>query len=93
MPFLFWKLIEESKTEGAEQLDFSPTDLDNEGLIGFKDQFGTARTQITYLRYSQATKEASEIPSRIPCAGQRSSSALPGVICWRLGRMLYRHMG
>ena len=68
MPFLFWKLIEESKTEGAEQLDFGRTDLDNEGLIRFKDQFGTVRTQITYLRYPQATKEASDIPSRFSCA-------------------------
>ena len=80
MPFLFWKLIEESKTEGAEQLDFGRTDLDNEGLIRFKDQFGTARTQITYLQYPQTTKEQVHFLRAFPVAGQlfslcRESSA------------------
>jgi CelD/BcsL family acetyltransferase involved in cellulose biosynthesis len=47
MPFLFWKLIEESKTAGAEQIDFGRTDLDNAGLTEFKDRFGTTRRKLS----------------------------------------------
>jgi CelD/BcsL family acetyltransferase involved in cellulose biosynthesis len=92
MPFLFWKLIEQSHAQHAVELDFGRTDLDNEGLIRFKDQFGTVRRKLTYLRYPKNTKEASAIPSQLPFAGQ-VFSMLPGAISWRLGGMLYRHMG
>ncbi len=43
MPFLFWRLIEETKASGAEKIDFGRSDLDNEGLITFKDRLGTRR--------------------------------------------------
>src|SRR5262249_12505979 len=51
MPFLFWKLIERSKATGAETLDFGRSDLDNEGLMTFKDRFGAKRKALTYYRY------------------------------------------
>jgi len=54
LPFLFWKLIEESKVEGAEQIDFGRTDLDNPGLIEFKDRLGATRKKLTYLRYPKS---------------------------------------
>jgi hypothetical protein len=92
MPFLFWKLIEESKADNAEELDFGRTDMDNEGLIRFKDQFGTTRTQITYMRYPPAAKQASAVSSQVPLVGH-IFSALPSFVSWRLGGVLYRHMG
>lgn len=92
MPFLFWKVISESKEEQAAELDFGRTELDNDGLLRFKDQFGTTRREITYLRHPQTTKEVGSISSRVPFAG-KIFSALPGAVSWRLGSMLYRHMG
>lgn len=93
MPFLFWKLIEESNAEQAVELDFGRTDLENEGLTRFKDQFGTVRTRLTYLRHPGARKKtASSIPTQFPVAGQ-IFSRLPESVCWRLGGLLYRHMG
>jgi len=92
MPFLFWKLIEESKAAGAEQIDFGRTDLDNDGLIRFKDQFGTVRRQITYLRYpvSAPGKWLSLSARSVP---RRLFSVLPDALASRAGRLVYRHLG
>jgi len=91
MPFLFWKLIEESKAVGAEQIDFGRTDLDNQGLIEFKDRFGTARRQLTYFRYPE-TLGKSFVASSLP-ATRRLFSVLPDALSSMAGKMLYRHIG
>ena len=92
MPFLFWKLIEESKMAGAEQLDLGRTDLDNEGLIEFKDRFGTTRRRITYLRYPETGREKGVVESCLP-ATRRLFSVLPDALSSIMGRLLYRHIG
>jgi lipid II:glycine glycyltransferase (peptidoglycan interpeptide bridge formation enzyme) len=92
MPFLFWKLIEESKTAGAEQIDFGRTDLDNNGLIEFKDRFGTIRRQLTYFRYPESTREKGVVATYLPAA-RRLFSVLPDALSSRAGQMLYRHIG
>jgi lipid II:glycine glycyltransferase (peptidoglycan interpeptide bridge formation enzyme) len=92
MPFLFWRLIEESKMAGAEQLDLGRTDLDNAGLVEFKDRFGAARKQITYLRYSNTAKKKSPVESYLP-ATRRLFSVLPDALSSTIGRLLYRHVG
>ena len=91
MPFLFWKLIEESKAAGAELIDFGRTDLDNKGLIDFKDRFGTTRKRLTYLRYPEGATGKSVVSS-LP-ATRRLFSILPDSLSSRLGGMLYRHIG
>jgi lipid II:glycine glycyltransferase (peptidoglycan interpeptide bridge formation enzyme) len=92
MPFLFWKLIEESKTAGAEQIDFGRTDLDNGGLVEFKDRLGTARRRVTYLRYPESKTEKSVVESYLPAA-RHLFSVLPDAVSSRTGRLLYRHIG
>jgi hypothetical protein len=92
MPFLFWNLIEESKAAGAEQIDFGRTDLDNEGLIAFKDRFGTSRRRLTYLRYPGSEAEKSAVASYLPAA-RHVFSVLPDALSSRMGGLLYRHIG
>jgi len=92
MPFLFWKLIEESKAAGAEQIDFGRTDLDNQGLIEFKDRFGTSRTRLTYLRYPESARDKSVVASYLP-AMRRLFSVLPDALSSTAGGLLYRHIG
>ena len=92
MPFLFWKLIEESKNEGAELIDFGRTDLENDGLVRFKDQFGATRKRLTYLRYPESAT-MNHPASTDMSAARRLFSVLPDVLSSRAGRMLYRHMG
>lgn len=92
MPLLFWKLIEESKCAGAEQIDFGRTDLDNEGLIEFKDRLGTTRKKITYLRYTESAGGKDALRSYLP-GTRRLFSVLPGALSSRMGQLLYRHIG
>jgi len=92
MPFLFWKLIEESKTAGAEQIDFGRTDLDNGGLVEFKDRFGTTRRRVTYLRYPESKAEKSVVATYLPVA-RHVFSVLPDALSSQMGRVLYRHIG
>jgi lipid II:glycine glycyltransferase (peptidoglycan interpeptide bridge formation enzyme) len=92
MPFLFWKLIAESKAAGANQVDFGRTDLENHGLIRFKDEFGAERRQLTYLRYPERASGKYITSSDLPRT-RRLFSVLPDVISSGVGRLLYRHMG
>jgi lipid II:glycine glycyltransferase (peptidoglycan interpeptide bridge formation enzyme) len=92
VPFLFWKLIEESKTSGAEQIDFGRTDLDNDGLIEFKDRFGATRRQLTYFRYPESAKGQGAVAAKLP-AMRRLFSVLPDALSSMAGRLLYRHIG
>ena len=92
MPFLFWKLIEESKMAGAEQIDFGRTDLENDGLVRFKDQFGTIRSPLTYFRYSDGIREKCVAAPAMPAA-RRLFSVLPDALSSRAGGLLYRHIG
>jgi CelD/BcsL family acetyltransferase involved in cellulose biosynthesis len=92
MPFLFWKLIEESKSEGFEQIDFGRTDMDNAGLTEFKDRFGTVRSKVSYFRYPQSIGEKGVVASYLPAA-KRIFSMLPDTLSSRAGRLAYRHIG
>jgi CelD/BcsL family acetyltransferase involved in cellulose biosynthesis len=92
MPFLFWKLIEESKTEGLEEIDFGRTDLDNEGLIRFKDSLGTTRRKLSYFRYPPNAREANAVASNLH-AIRGLFLILPHALSSQLGRMAYRHIG
>jgi hypothetical protein len=91
MPFLFWKLIEDSKAWGAETIDFGRSDLENKGLITFKDKFGTQKRVLTYYRSS------SDRPSVAGKPGSETArqlvALLPNAVCSTAGRLLYRHMG
>ena len=91
MPFLFWKLLEESKAAGAERIDFGRTDLSNEGLLTFKDRLGATRKLLTYYRYTRTSGRVAAIEhSR---AVRQFLSILPKTISSTAGRFLYRHMG
>lgn len=92
MPFLFWKLIEESKLEGALQIDFGRTETGNHGLTEFKDRLGASKARISYLRYPADTNLLS-MESRSAAAARRALSVLPNGVSSRLGGLLYRHVG
>jgi CelD/BcsL family acetyltransferase involved in cellulose biosynthesis len=91
MPFLFWKLIEESKAEGLKELDFGRTDLDAPSLIRFKDHFGTVRDQSTYFRFGALSSKTENATAYLGAARRRVFSLLPRQVSSFLGELLYRH--
>jgi CelD/BcsL family acetyltransferase involved in cellulose biosynthesis len=92
MPLLFWRLIEESKAENATSIDFGRTDLDNEGLIDFKNRFGATRERLTYFRYPATSVNKSIVKRYLPSA-RRLFSVLPDSLSALAGRLAYRHIG
>jgi len=94
MPFLFWRLIEESKLSGAAELDFGRSEMENEGLALFKDRFGTTRRLLTYVRYPQARKDAPPTSLRWGMrVARKIFSIMPDTISPAAGSILYRHIG
>jgi len=93
MPFLFWHAIRDAKRKGAEQLDFGRSEMDNPGLIAFKDHWNGSRSVLKYYRY----------PARLPSeqgrsrwqveAGRAAFSMLPDFCLVAAGRLLYKHFG
>ncbi|MGH9521382.1 MAG: lipid II:glycine glycyltransferase FemX [Terriglobales bacterium] len=92
MPFLFWRMIQDAKNRFIPLLDFGRSDLDNPGLVRFKDQWGTQRAELNYFRF----------PPRDPSSGSRGIAArmaktafsiLPSRVLELVGRVLYRHIG
>ena len=92
MPFLFWRLIEESKASGSEKIDLGRTELQNEGLITFKDRLGTSRKLLTYHRFTNHPVRVRANLFDSPRFRQLASF-LPKAISSAAGRILYRHIG
>jgi len=92
MPFLFWRLIEESKAWGAEKLDLGRTDLDNEGLIAFKDKFGAPKRLVTYYRHPNVKGVAPGGDWDLQGI-RKLCPILPDAVFSAAGRVLYKHMG
>jgi CelD/BcsL family acetyltransferase involved in cellulose biosynthesis len=90
--FLFWKAIQEAKREGLKEFDFGRSDLNNPGLIRFKDQWGTRRATVRYLRYPASSCSIGVRNSRMRLA-QRVLARVPDGILTLAGRLLYRHVG
>lgn len=91
MPFLLWKLIEESKSEGLEQVDLGRTEFENRGLIEFKDRIGASRTTMSYLRYPKSEMRSGVKLSRLGVE-RELLRFLPGVVSSAMGRLVYRHI-
>lgn len=91
MPFLFWNAIQDAKAKGAEEFDFGRSDLDNEGLIAFKDNWGTTRSKLTYYRYPGTLSRYNS--SSLTRYGSKIFSLLPNACLTTAGKLLYRHIG
>jgi CelD/BcsL family acetyltransferase involved in cellulose biosynthesis len=89
MPLLFWRAIEFAKAHGLLELDLGRSDVDNPGLIAFKDHFGSPRRSLTYYRYSGRA----DVPSHHwpPVAAHVASALIPRAIQARVGGHFYKH--
>jgi hypothetical protein len=91
MPFLFWQLVQESKAAGVEKIDFGRSDLDQQGLITFKDKFGTTRRPLNYFRYP--AKVSVRTSGWAVRAIRQFFSMLPDFVSSTAGRIVYKHIG
>ena len=88
---LLWRLIQESKEAGIEQLDFGRSDCNNEALLAFKDRWSAKRVSLAYWRSPGTAKYGLTDCWRIRLAKQLFAR-LPGGVLTLMGRFLYGHM-
>jgi Acetyltransferase (GNAT) domain len=91
-PFLFWRTIVEAKAEGLHELDLGRSDLNNEGLITFKERLGGVRSLLTYRRLSRKAMQPSHEDWKSRLA-KRMFAYTSDHVRIQVGNLLYRHLG
>ncbi len=92
MPLLFWETIQRAKQAGLRVLDLGRSELDNPGLVQFKEHLGTVRSSISYYRYP-AQAPAGRVRSWASGTIRTGLSHLPDWGLVPIGNLLYRHLG
>ena len=90
---VFWEAIKKCAHEGFVSFSLGRTDLDNQGLLTFKDGWGGSRSVLNYYRYDFA-ENGFVTDSRRDLKRYRDLlKKLPITVLKILGRLVYRHMG
>jgi hypothetical protein len=92
MQLLFWRAIQDAKRQGLSEFDLGRSDLDNEGLIRFKDRLGATPATVTYWRYFPISAAEGWDTWKIAVA-RRVVLHLPKACLTTAGSLLYRHVG
>lgn len=97
MPFLFWQVIREAKANGANKLDLGRSDLENHGLIDFKDRLGATRSVLLYYRDSYVQTANSQTATVLNHANnvlrKQILPRLPQCFLTMAGKLIYKHVG
>jgi hypothetical protein len=91
MQLLMWRAIQEAKDAGLLDFDLGRTDLNNEGLLTFKDRWGGTRSNLGYLRYPAPKPQR---PTDNVSVGVAKSlfAVAPEALLRRAGNILYPHV-
>lgn len=92
MPFLFWKAIQEASASGITEFDLGRSDLDNPGLVVFKERLGAIKSDLSYWRYPAEETTPAWMTWSKALAGI-AFARMPNWLLIASGKLLYRHMG
>jgi hypothetical protein len=92
MPFLFWRAIRQANSLGVRELDFGRSDLNDTGLIAFKDRWGCKRSALRYWR-SPATSASLRTHRQILDAAKPFVACIPLPLLSVVGKLVTRHLG
>jgi CelD/BcsL family acetyltransferase involved in cellulose biosynthesis len=89
---LFWRAIQDAKRDGVLKYDLGRSELDNSGLITFKENWGAVSEPLEYYRLParQALHLNSGWRTRV---AKSVFSIMPDPLLAATGRLLYRHIG
>jgi len=91
MALLFWRTIEEAKSEGLMRFDLGRSEPQNTGLTNFKEHWASERSELNYCRISDRRSTDWSGWSR-----PLMEKMVPLMPDWSLvtaGKLLYRHIG
>ena len=92
MPLLFWRAIQEGKELGAQEFDLGRSEVDNPGLVNFKEHLGAARSQLVYLRIEPHRSRPTVTDWKIRYA-RKAFSHMPNPCLKLVGNLFYRYIG
>jgi hypothetical protein len=91
-PLLFWRAICNAKSKGGTQFDFGRTEIDNEGLLAFKNKWAGESQPLTYLRFPSSYSNPARSEWKMKVL-KRVFSLMPNRLLTATGTLLYRHIG
>jgi Acetyltransferase (GNAT) domain len=96
-PLVFWKAIQQAKSDGVQEFDLGRSDCDNRGLIAFKDHWASMRSLLTYWRFTASAKDQLMRESRKLKLANHFLGLLPKFLPKSMheaaGGIFYRHFG
>ena len=88
---VFWRAIQDAKGKGIEEFDMGRSDLDNEGLVVFKDRWGAERSALNYWRYPASASNSGT--GNLIRKAKPLVSIVPEISLKMVSNLLYRHVG
>jgi hypothetical protein len=90
-PRLFWEAVRDGKSHGCTDFDLGRSDIDNPGLIAFKEHLGGRPQRLAYYRLSLRPDDSRE---RFASAfGKRIYALIPRHLQVTFSSRLYKHFG
>jgi len=90
---VLWETMKNCARLGMRTLSLGRTDLDNEGLLIFKNGWGGEKTELCYYRYDFASNGFVRDRERDLKIFKNLLRRLPVELLQLIGRLAYRHMG
>jgi lipid II:glycine glycyltransferase (peptidoglycan interpeptide bridge formation enzyme) len=91
-PMLFWQAIQAAKSAGMEELDLGRSEIENRGLIRFKERWGARSVRLALWR--SPADEVSPAWERLKMRLAKTVCAsVPCKVLILAGRLMYRHVG
>jgi hypothetical protein len=92
MPMLLWQAMKAAKATGMEELDLGRSDLDNQGLIRFKERWSAEGLPLSMWRAPAPAVSPSFERLKLQLA-KTVCAYSPNRMLILAGRLLYRHVG
>lgn len=92
MPLLLWEAIQDAKAHGAREFDLGRSEIDNAGLITFKNHWVREHSELAYWRYPEPTSLAPEEGWKLSIV-KHVFAWMPHRLLAMTGKLLYRHIG
>lgn len=93
MPFLFWNVIQTAHTQGLATLDLGRSDLDQPGLVTFKDHLGATSSPLSYYSFPPRRADTHQRKNWASRLARVACEHLPDSALDLLGRIAYKHAG
>jgi hypothetical protein len=93
MPWLLWNAIAAAKSAGAKEFDFGRTEVDNEGLLAFKNHWVPHPNKLVYWRFPKDSNSVYSSDGWKSEIAKRTFTYMPTGLLKIAGKLLYRHIG